>query len=230
MEQSALTKDQVERAERREGIYHPVITLLESYTPRFLQLNQEYSRLTGNQEQHDYIQKNYGFLADALEATEDFTLKPLELIAIWSKACEVLGLYQRYRLAGMLSSAYGIKGIKKPNWKGFPRYTLENFDLPKKVLNDREGLIYVKSRFREITASLDEICFYAFGIGWASNKLGELFKREIDGDKKATEELDALIQYEKEHNTLLLGNIYENFGNGMTTIFFKINDALEKSK
>ena len=55
METSVLTREQIESAERREGIYHPVITLIESYTPQIIQLNQEYSKITDNQEQRECL-------------------------------------------------------------------------------------------------------------------------------------------------------------------------------
>ncbi len=229
MEQPTLTREQVERAERREGIYHPVIALLESYAPQIEELNQRYRKITDNQEQQKFLRENLGFLADALEGTEDFTLTPLELIAIWSKAHEFFSGYGRYALARMLSCAYAIKNGQNQAYRGFVRHRLEDRELPQEVKQDREGLLYIQRRLAEISASLDEVDFYTYGTRESAMELGfNLAKRVQEGDKVAQKELDTLIQREKEYKTEVLAELHENFGNGMIPVVMDISMALEE--
>lgn len=235
MVQLVLTKEQVERAVRREGVQHPVITVLEHYEPQIAQLK-GYSAIKTNQGQQDYIDRNYGFLADAIEEAGDFSLGPLDLVAIWSKAMQVWpdNRYPRYSLAGMVSSSYGISGVPNPDdWRRFPRYWLEQSKLPKSVLQNQSGLSYVKRRLGEISRSIDEFDFYLYGTRESPMETAaKLAKKARDGDKEAKIELDRLIaqerEVEKQPTTPLLNEIGENFGNGMITIRLDIEDAIQK--
>lgn len=155
MAQPPLTRAEVERAANREGVQHPVISVLEYHSPRLSELSEPYRRIADTQEAQRYSDGNLGFLADAIEEAGDFSLNPLDLVAIWSKAMDLpLGGYFRYDLAGMISAAYGIRGIQTSGWDGFPRYFSERGRLPKSVAKDRSGLLYVHERLETIGNNL----------------------------------------------------------------------------
>ena len=89
MEQPTLTREQIERAARREGVQHPVISVLDGYAPRLAQFNEGYSRA---QDRQSFTRANLGFLADAVEEAGDFSFGPLNIVAIWSKTLESIQL------------------------------------------------------------------------------------------------------------------------------------------
>src|SRR3989344_8374689 len=129
MIQSTLTREQVECASRREGVSHPVISVIEYNEPRIAQLHQAYQSIESNQEQQRYVRNNYGFLGDAFEEAGEFFLGPLDIVAICSKAVDVWpdNIYPRYGLARMIAPAYAIQG--KPEHRGLARYFLETHEL-----------------------------------------------------------------------------------------------------
>ena len=86
MERQPLTKDQVAAAECREEIAHPVISLLETHADILVGFREDLKEIKDSQKAQSYIADTHGFLADLLEQLDAFTLQPLELVAIWSKA------------------------------------------------------------------------------------------------------------------------------------------------
>lgn len=228
MEQPTLTREQIERAARREGVYHPVISVLESYAPRLAQFNDGYSRA---QDRQTFTRTNFGFLADVVEGVGDFSLGPLDIVAIWSKALEII--QPRYTFVGIVSSAYGISGVPTSGWKGLPRYWVERSELPNGVLRDKSGLLYVRSRFEEIGRSLSELNLYLYGTREsATRRAFELAQRIQAGDKEAAEEWEQIKAFdaerEKESTTPLLGEIRENFPNGLGPLGSRIYLALKE--
>ena len=227
MEQSTLTKEQVERATRREGIQHPAITVLEYHSPRISQLR-GYSAIKDNQEQQHYISRNYGFIGDALEEAGDFSLLPLDLVAIWSKAMEVWpdNRYPRYRFAGMLAAAYGIQ--RRSDLKGLGRFYLETARLPDGLVRDKSGLVHISTRLDHIFAGLGELEFYVSGVKGSSMELAfQLAGKARDGDEEARKQLDQLIARDKEYSTPVLKELHENFGNGAVPLVMTIHSALK---
>lgn len=223
-----LTKEQVLLAERRESTYHSVIDVLEYRTPQIAVFNRGYNKLTDNQEQQRFVKDNFGFLADDIGALDDFTLSPLELIAIWSKAHEMMSYYPRKTGLGMiLPTAYATKGAQNPGWKEFSKYMLESYELPEDVQQDKEGLLYVQDRIQQVRDSLNEISFYMNGVRDGMQKSIDLAMKSRDGDKEADEELNKLIAYSEEHQTEVLLALTENLSNGVTLTSMKLNDFLE---
>lgn len=233
VERPILTPEQYARAERREGIHHPVVAVIDQHLPAITQIEQGYSAITVNQDRFIYINQNYGFLADALVEAGSYTLDPEDLITIWSRAREVFSQsrYQRYALAGMVASAYAIQGVENLEWTKFPRHYLETSELPEGVTRDRSGLLHVSRRLDEIGDSLDELNRYVFGTKESGMTLAaNLAKRSRDGDPDADRQLEELFALEKARQTPLLGDIHENFGNGYVPLRFPIEDALKQSE
>ncbi len=227
--QPALTKEQIERASRREGSQYPVISVIEYHGPRIAQHNEEFNKIEDNKEQQRYAARNFGFLGDAFEEADDFPLAPLDLVAVWSKAMEVWpdNCYPRYGLARMLSSAYGIQG--RPDLRGLSRYFLETGKLPDGLARDKSGLVYVKSRLDHVNTSLKELKFYVSGTKESAVALAvKLTARIRDGDEQAGVQLKELIGSCRERSTPVLEALQENFGTGILSVYLKLNDALGK--
>ena len=232
METPTLTKDQVLRAERREGYTHPVISLLERRAPEITDFHQAYRHLKDSQDQQRLVEAYFGFLADDFGSLPDFTLAPLELVAIWSKAHEMMGYYERKVGLGMvLPTSYSIKGIQNPAWKKFPRLMLQEYKLPQEVEIDREGLLHARERVNQVKANLDEVRFYMHGVRNGTTRAADLaLKAYREGDNTARKELDRLVAYSKEHQTRLLLELGENLGSGVTLTLMKLNEFLKQNK
>ena len=228
MVEYTLTKEQVDRASRRDGIAHPVIAVLEANEPQLAQLNTEYFALGNDvQGKQAYANSHYGFLADAIEDASEYSVGPLDLIAIWSKAMEVFpdgSPYQRYRLAGMIANTYSIQG--KPELKGIPRYYLENKgQLPHALASDKEAMTYVISRLTDVDRSHKEILNY---INGTYDSVVDLAKRDLAGDAKAREQLQRLEDHRTQHSSELLEELYENLGTHTTHLRNTLVRCLEE--
>lgn len=232
-EMSLITRDQVSQAEQRVGYSHPIIAVLDRHLPQITQLHEGFSSISGNQEQQEYIRQNYGFLADAVVEAGSFTLQPLEMVAVWSRAMEIFpsNLYHRYALARIITSAYAIQGLEAtPAWKSFPRHFFETNNIPDELVEDRLELEHLKWRISDIGRSIDELDFYSYGTREdameVAFKLGKRANQE--GDVEAQEQLDKLISYQKEHKTPVLGAIHENWGIGLSSTYRVVQAAIEK--
>ncbi len=224
----SLTPENVALAEKRVGFTHPVIDVLDRNQPQFTWNYQAYNDINHPQEQQRYIAGHYGFLADDIVAVGPFTLEPLDLIAIWSRAMETFSGYHRYALAGMVGSAFAIQGLENPDWKKFPRHFLETYELPSEVLKDKSGLLHVKNRLGQVSKSLAELSFYVFGTRESAMTLAfNLAKKESEGDQDAGRQLKELIARDERYNTPAIGELHENFGNGFTPLCLAVEDALE---
>lgn len=225
-ERPVLIREQIARAERREGVSHPVLSVIEQHLPTITHLAQGYSQIKDGLERQRYIKEHYGFLADALIEVGPYTMEPTDIIAIWSRATEVFSMYHRYALAGVVSSAYAVYGMDNPVWTNFPRHYLETEQLPAGVASDREGLLHVKGRLDEIRENLGDLNLYMYGNRSPVETARRLCLRIQDGDAEAEAEINRLIAFEKEHETPVLVEIRENFGNGYGLLRFSIRDAL----
>lgn len=226
--QLPFTKEEYAQAERREGYsQHPVIVTIDRFLPQIALLNQGISSMGNPQESQQYIKKNYGFFADALMDAGPYTLKSLEIVAIWSKVGEVFSGRESYSLARMVAAAYAVQGASNPVWRNFPRYSMENNKLPDKVAKDIAGINSVMSKLDDIGQSQDEIILYASG-GIKDDMLVavELGKRIASGDQEARIELDKIIGLSKTYKTPLLSKIIENWGNGCSTLGMCLYSAL----
>ena len=228
MDRPALTKEQVERASRREGITHPVLIALGQQESRILELNRGYELVDGSQRQA-YIAQKYGFLGDVLEgATQEeaeyFSAGPLDLITIWSKAIELWpdSNYPRYAFAALFCNVYAIQ--ERQTLKGYPRQYLETASVSR--LTQEGSLDYVKERLGNVSRALKEIDFYAFGTRENSMMLAFELASKAETDSVAADQLARLIVHQREHQTELLRVLSENIGTGLTMIDSSIDKEL----
>ncbi|OGD82793.1 hypothetical protein A3A54_02050 [Candidatus Curtissbacteria bacterium RIFCSPLOWO2_01_FULL_39_62] len=228
MERQPLTKDQVVAAERREEMAHPVISLLETHAYTLVGFREELKEIKDTQRAQSYIADTHGFLADSLEQLDSFTLQPLELVAIWSKAMEVMDYYQRHAFGEILAVAYAVQSFEEPKWQGLTRYLLETHQFPDDISADRNGLGQMVSKFDEISESMGELDFYVNGVeGSGVSLAAELAKKSGEGDADAGRKLEELIKHHKEHTTPTLAEIHENLSNGMVSVRMRIALILE---
>lgn len=225
-ERTVLTRAQVEAAERREGITHPVITILERKDGRLRELSSNFP--SDREAQQRYIKDNYGFLADSLEELGDFSVMSLDLVAIWSKVGE-FEYFPRYEFSAMFSTAFALAGVNRPEYRGFTRaiFKSEGHDIPELLLRDKESLEVMSRRLDEISASLKELDYYVFGTYESPMSLAfDLAGRKEKGDKDAAARLGELIKRDEEFSTPILHELHENFGNGLVPIRLDISEAL----
>lgn len=227
LERSPLTQVQIARAETRVDFSHPVIVVLEAHGPQITRLNEGW-KLFPDADQRGYIYSHMDFIANAVEDSGEFSLEPLDLVAVWSKAMEVFdSRYERYALARIVAVSYAIQGVENPAWRRSPRHFIENVQLPREALADRVGLQHVKSRLQEVVQSRNELIFYIHGTRGNAMQLGiELAKRVKEGDAEAELQLNEFRAYNAEHATPVLREIAENFSNSMPVINNSIEAAL----
>jgi hypothetical protein len=173
-----ITREEVERSKRIEEITHPVLSVLEYNEPKIMELQKGYTSIRDQNECQIYIDKNFGFLAEALEEAEGFPVDPLSLISIWSKATKIFDRYHRYRLASMISTAYAVHN--KNDMKGLSRYSLENKKFPEHIEKDVDSLRAIKSSLQDIKLSKDQIDSYFNGQAlYEMNTKQKLFSDEF---------------------------------------------------
>lgn len=227
-ERTILTREQVEAAERREGITHPIIDLLEKHEEYILDTNKKIPSAGSRDTFWGFYIDNFGFLADELEEIGEFSVEPLDLIAIWSKTLDLFHDYQRYAFSRMLSAAYVLAGNSGIDNKGATRFLLENDELPAYLLDDPKVLMAMRERFDIISRSLKDVDFYVNGIEESAITVASrLAKLERDGDVEAGKRLQEMIDRQNEFLTPVLDNLHENFGNGMVPLRMFVSEALE---
>lgn len=210
-----LDQEMVEQASRREGISHPIITLLEEHQSRIAELN------AGAPPRPDpnydgYIKKHYGFLVDAMVEAGEFTLYPQETIAIWSKAVEVLSKSQPHRhiFATALVGAFAIQGMSEPERKQLPRHFVETGQLPDVIAQNRPSLEHLQKRLGQLSESLGAVIGYVFGVD-DIQVVTKLVMEAGCRNQKAIADLEILADYHQAHNNTVLALVSENIGAGL---------------
>ena len=229
MSERAITQEQVAVAERREGINHPAIDLLDRFSERLVMLRGEAEATRDVQEQQRYIARTHGFLADELEELGDFSVSLVDLIAVWSKARELLNYYQTHALARILTTSYAIAGVANGQYKGVIRFILENDELPEALSNDRGALEIMRSRLDEIFGNVNGINLYVYGTEEHALILMRGYARRAkDGNTEAGRRLKELRVREQKLMTPLLSDLNENMRYGVNSVESCVDRQLEK--
>ncbi len=226
VEGSNLTKEQVSQAEARIGVTHPLVLVLRSQAPRIAQLNSDLSGIAERTDKDVFIKGHFGFLADAIEDADDFSLEPLNLVSIWGEAQDQ-GLLATipYKLAATVSIAYAIREVPTPGWKGFTKHYFEEGDIPNHLLGDRAGLTHVRNRLLEVRDNRQQLDLYTHGTLEGNMLVADLAMKSRDGDQDAQKQLNELLEYHREHSTPLLNELKENF-QGLSFVSARIQMAL----
>ncbi|MBL7055439.1 hypothetical protein ISS07_00840 [Candidatus Woesearchaeota archaeon] len=213
-----LSIEEVEKSVAREGVEHPLLTILDELTPQFQKYFAERPETNEPSTANDYIKNNLGFFAEAIDQTADYNLEPLDLIAIWSKAEEIgMSRYDTTEMSGMIAAKYAAQGLKDPAWKNMASKNLKSSDLSSDALNRSDDVVVFRSRLEQVSASVDALDEYRSADGSASvsdviaymNTPGNT----IEGWKAQAKEKSTQPHEE------FLGRITENFGNGMTVLY-----------
>lgn len=237
LEQSPLTKDDINRAEQRVGVSHPILDVFEQNLPRLKDLHEKCALIPDNQDQQAFIKENYGFLADAVVEAGDYSLEPLELVAIWAGVGEIFDthrpgdVYHKYAIAGIVTTAYAIRGLQNPDFKNLPRYIVERDELPDEITSDLESMRHVRARLDIVDKNIEDLDFYINGTRKPGGEIVfNLAKKAHAGDKEAKKQLDEILAGSKERSTPTLQSIHENFGNGTYFIRYTLYKLLGSAR
>ena len=146
-----LTFKDVEDAVKLLGIKHSVLSLLENLEPQFLEyINNKPSLNCNSNEHQNYLKKNLGFFSKKIEKIEDYNLKPIELLAIYSKISNIgLRNYDFSNMFVTIGIKFASEGLKNPLWRNASSTVFESDVLPKGLKEDGE-ILQFKSRVDEL--------------------------------------------------------------------------------
>lgn len=212
----SLTDEEVEKAVKREGIEHPILTLFEEFTPQLQKYIKGKPATDDNSVAQSYVRNNLRFLAEAVEThVGGYSLKPLEIISIWSKATE-LGMtnYDLYRLAAITGIKFASMGLLNPVWNNLVTKYFATGKFPKEIFDRKEDVAFFRSRLDIVRENVGVIDKYKAGDGPTIE--------EYVASLKAGKEIDISNIKKKPYDDLL-GRIHENFGNGLIPIYFRLD-------
>lgn len=213
-----LTDENVLAAIRREGIKHPVLDIFEQYASQIEQFAQAYRQASAGRERHAYSKDHYGFFADAVEAVGEFSVEPLEIIAIWSKVHEFF--IPRYDTAGIFGCAYACATLTEPVWRGTPRYFLEQNEFPEEAVKRSDDVAVYQERLEQIGLRLRQIEVYRTGTELGFKDMAKALR---DGNQEVIAVFKQVEEREKRPEYHLLGEIHENFGNGLIPVRMQLD-------
>ncbi len=215
-----LKREQIEEAKNNRN--HIVIRTFDGLRmPHWGALLESLRTNSDNQQQQVLCQRAVIPFAEALNGNV-FTLKPLEIVSIWSRVTEILpSTYASYSLSTAIACAYGAMPIKSEDWKHLFRNMYEGGAcyeyLEDIATKDKINAIVFRQRLGDISTSYDELDYYSYGTREEMCDLAEKAYRH--GDKEAEERFDRMVQWQKAHKDEVLGKIHENWGNGIFWMF-----------
>lgn len=224
-----LSKDKVDRAERREGINHKIIDVLEASRDKLIEIDKGLDGVSATGDARAFIGKRLGFLAEEFGKVAPFTLELLEIVAIWSKLTEIVSHESlRDDVAFLLELSYAVQGLDDPLWKDLPKYFLETSELPANVINRASELSYVRERAGELEQKLMRGLYkYMWGSDKHIMELGFDIIRPGAGPKNVEE---AKRRYEEacaravEHKTPLLLKVIKEFCISRMVLFYDLSE------
>jgi len=154
-----LTKNQIEAASKDRN--HLVIKTLDSFGDNYWSRLVEEARAKPSQ-QEGCMKYYEGFIPFAKNINgQKFTLNPLEIISVWSRATELFPIQQhaKYALSTAIACTYGIYPIKSDELMGlYESIATRNYkkagEIVKESETERERF---RGRLREIKNSLEKI-------------------------------------------------------------------------
>ncbi|MDP3941222.1 MAG: hypothetical protein Q8Q49_02835 [bacterium] len=211
---------------------HPVTAVLDAHAEQIRAINGAVSIIPESGVRQQYLGENLGFLADAIEGIESFSLTQEAIEEIWRKADELEGgRYFKYSLVGMIGFSYLLQGLPdRDELKGSTAEFVRTWDIPderdedgrdRRILRERYGGIH--SIFLGLTPSMkDEL----------NVKAVKFHLRKYDGDTPTEEERvfeEECARFDAERE--FLGDILENFANGFNMpINFALGGSGESSR
>jgi|GEM_PF-3434075 hypothetical protein len=155
-----LSKDAIEQAIRLEGVSHPVVGLMDRFSPQMNAEASDFLRLSPK-DPHSYLRGRSTFWLEALKKSEDFTLKPLEMISVGAKLYRVLpspistfegGRLVPYfhRIIGATVAARFIQHLQGAEIERLFCYLLEPVRTSRKFEVDEKTVLSLRMRCDEI--------------------------------------------------------------------------------
>jgi len=212
-----LTTEQVESAKKDRS--HLAIVTLDSFGDSYWPSIIEKTRPEDNQKRQEIYRQAFIPFSEKLHET-DFSLGPLDIISIWSRAKEIFPeqIYARYELSTSLACSYGSNPIDSQDWKRVSASGSISERLHDLSKTDKAKASLFSKRLTEIDSSLKEIDLYRKGT---TEDIIELARKAyVEKDEEAKEKLLAIQEKEKETDSDgFLHDIHENWGNGMYWMF-----------
>lgn len=228
LEALGLSKEQVDRAERREGINHKIIEVLESNRNKLVEIDKGLEGVKVTGDARVFIGERLGFLAEEFEKVAPFTLELLEIVAIWSELTEIVSHESlRDDVAFLLQLSYAIQGLDDPQWKDLPRYFLETSELPPNVLNCGGGLSHVREKAAKLEQVVEGLNKYMWGSGEHITELmfdAALAGTNPDAAREAKHRYEEARAHGDIYATPLLLKIIKEFCNPKMALFFDLSE------
>ncbi len=221
---SQFTDDEVSQALRVEGYQnHPIVAVMGRYEPQIRDFSLAYHSLAP-QDGHEFARNNLGFFVDAVLEAGEFTLNPLEIIAIWSKVRDME--LPKYDTARYLSLGYAAIPLDTAIWGGVQRFYLQNDSFPKSVTGRQDDLGIISQRLEQVSESVEKILEYANGFEGGMSAFVAAIK---SGDTKTANEM-LRIQEErlKKPEMVFFQSISENFSVGVMPVKLYVDELLQK--
>lgn len=174
MSAELLTPENIADASRlgEENPYfsHPVLQVLREEGSRMERAFRLYTGPKNLYRAENSIKINYVEIAVPMGKTKDFSLDPLELIAVWAHVEQHHAYYPIF--APLLVLSYVGKGYHPKNnpldstWgQALPLRYLQSGCLPSYATEEPEGLLHIRKRLIDIEKSLTGIGSYTEGQG-----------------------------------------------------------------
>ncbi len=220
-------------SERRIGVSHPVIEVINSNLPIINERIKGYdSTLFKSARSYDdslrkalehrdkYNKNNFSFLADAFVNVGPFPLEPLDIALIWSRGKEMFTSFSKNDFPRLVSTAYTVQDAQTSDWKNVPRQFFEKKTIPEAVHNDVSGIANVRGKVRYVLQNAFALYEYVYGLpyDWAYQSTG-VAERIREGDSSVKAEIDKFIV---ENGENAVTEIAEDFSIGLTSF----NDLL----
>lgn len=202
---------------------HTAIKTLDDMLDRWGALNDSLKGENDCQKQQKLCAEAFVPFAEALEG-QAFTLKPLEIVSIWSRAMELFpeSIYARCRLSASLICVYGTAGTESQKWEHLFKKINENSRYLRDMAHrDMKGANRFIRRLFEINRSLKALDYYLYGT--RGDLTGGIFSglsthMDVEGG------LSQIISQKEWHTDALLSKISEEWADEMTIVSVQLQD------
>ena len=175
-----LNREQIENAKKDRS--HLAIKILDSFGNQYwTDAVQEMRRADGNEAKQEVCRKAILPAAEAFEG-QDFTLKPLEIISIWSRARELFGkvTYPNYGLSTALAFSFCSRPIQSEAWKHLYQKHGQKGYFTRLCKGERENSLVFGRKLDQLRESRREIDFYIYGT---RESMGDIVQRMVRKEK-----------------------------------------------
>lgn len=178
MSTELLTPEAVETATLKldddsPSFNHPIVQFVRTQGLEMKRIHRGY-QASSNKRKEGFARRNYVSLALKMGRVRDFSLNPLDLVAIWAHSEQYNVHFQLF--SPVLALSYAGRRFKEIgyhqddpidlNWyAAIPYRYLNDRGLPEYVTRSREGLVHMQGRLKSLEANLGVLNTYAGQYG-----------------------------------------------------------------